>query len=37
MPQDTNERVTLRQFCKALAFFVVFWGVVNTSMLERNT
>ena len=27
MPQDTNERITLHQFCKALSFFVVFWGV----------
>ena len=28
VPQDNDERFTLRQFCKALAFFMVFWGVV---------
>ena len=28
LPQDNDERFTLRQFCKALAFFMVFWGVV---------
>ena len=28
MPQDRNERATLRQFCKVLTVFMVFWGVV---------
>ncbi len=27
-PQDDEDRFTIRQFCKGLAFFLVFWGVV---------
>ncbi len=28
LPQDDEDRFTIRQFCKGLAFFLVFWGIL---------